>query len=177
MTGQGAGFANRRRAQSMVEFAMVFPLFLFALMALFDGARMLASFVSLTNGAREMARTLAVPTNTDANAIDAFNNHVIYFGAPSSTDTVTVAVTKNSCGTNNCPTTTATCTPALPLRLASCGGSLPTRTLGDDGYVDVTVTAGFQFTPFYEALLQQMQHLSGSAPTFTITTRTRTYIE
>ena len=47
---------SRRRGQSMVEFAIAFPLFLFILMAMFDGARMVASYIALTNAARELAR-------------------------------------------------------------------------------------------------------------------------
>ena len=47
---------TRGRAQSLVEFAVVVPLFLLLLFALIDFSRLLFTYVSLSNGAREMAR-------------------------------------------------------------------------------------------------------------------------
>ena len=70
------------------------PLFLLLLLGLVDFGRLLFSYISLTNGTRELARNLVISTSTNANApVDAFNNLTIFGGSvSSSTDSVVVHV-------------------------------------------------------------------------------------
>ncbi len=47
---------SKRRGATMVEFSLTFILFLFLVLAAFEGGRAIWSFVTLTHGAREGAR-------------------------------------------------------------------------------------------------------------------------
>src|SRR5207237_5645272 len=51
---------RRKRAQAIPEFAIVIPLFLLILFALIDFSRLLFTYISMTNGAREMARVVSI---------------------------------------------------------------------------------------------------------------------
>jgi Flp pilus assembly protein TadG len=51
---------QRARGQALVEFALVIPVFLFAMVALFDLGRAVFAYNSLTNAAREGARIAIV---------------------------------------------------------------------------------------------------------------------
>jgi Flp pilus assembly protein TadG len=51
---------RRGRGQALVEFALVIPIFLLMLIALFDLGRAVFAYNTLTNAAREGARTAAV---------------------------------------------------------------------------------------------------------------------
>ncbi|MCA1645251.1 MAG: pilus assembly protein [Chloroflexi bacterium] len=76
-----------RRGQALPEFAIVVPLFLLLLFGLIDFSRMLFTYMSITNGAREMARVVAitgpwVATQSACNTcvtttVNAFNNLTI----------------------------------------------------------------------------------------------------
>ncbi len=58
---------GRRRGQSLVEFALVFPIFMLMLVAIFDFGLGLYSQMTVINAAREGARVGIVdPTNTNA---------------------------------------------------------------------------------------------------------------
>jgi Flp pilus assembly protein TadG len=59
--------SSGRRGQALVEFALVIPIFLLLLMALFDMGRAVFAFNTLTNAAREGARIAIV--NQDVNSI------------------------------------------------------------------------------------------------------------
>jgi Flp pilus assembly protein TadG len=59
-------FARRERAQGLVEFAVVLPLFLVLLLATIDFGWALRAYVTATNSAREGARSGAVGA-TEAN--------------------------------------------------------------------------------------------------------------
>jgi len=79
-----------RRAQAIPEFAIVIPLFLLMIFALIDFSRLLFTYVSMTNGAREMARVVSVTypwvknhAQDAANTVAAFNNLTVIGGAPS----------------------------------------------------------------------------------------------
>jgi Flp pilus assembly protein TadG len=61
--------ARRGRGQALVEFALVIPIFLLLLVALFDVGRAVFSYNTLTNAAREGARTAIV--NQDVPSIVA----------------------------------------------------------------------------------------------------------
>jgi Flp pilus assembly protein TadG len=52
--------ARRRRGQALVEFALVIPIFLLVLVAIFDLGRAVFAYNTLTNAAREGARTAIV---------------------------------------------------------------------------------------------------------------------
>src|SRR5256885_7822484 len=62
--------AKRNRGQAMVEFAVVIPIFLLMLIALFDFGRAVFSYNTLTNAAREGARFAIV--NQDKPSIIAW---------------------------------------------------------------------------------------------------------
>jgi hypothetical protein len=51
---------SRRRGQALVEFALVIPIFLLVLVAIFDLGRAVFAYNTLTNAAREGARTAIV---------------------------------------------------------------------------------------------------------------------
>ena len=59
--------SRRTRGQALVEFALVIPLFLLMLVALFDLGRAVFAYNTLTNAAREGARLAIV--NQDTNSI------------------------------------------------------------------------------------------------------------
>jgi hypothetical protein len=52
--------ARRSDGQTLAEFALVFPIFILLLFALFDIGRLVFAYTSLTNAAREGARLAAV---------------------------------------------------------------------------------------------------------------------
>jgi hypothetical protein len=54
------GRSRRSRGQALVEFALVIPIFLLLLVALFDLGRAVFAYNTLTNAAREGARTAIV---------------------------------------------------------------------------------------------------------------------
>jgi Flp pilus assembly protein TadG len=176
-------------AQSLVEFAVALPFFLFLVLAIFDFSRMLFTFISLTNTAREVARVASISTSPDADVLGAFNNYALYLGAPDASDSVTFIVADQTCsyqeaqGTVTCTQgtkRTLTCTIApLPLQVSTC--NLPVsapRSLAGAGYVEVTLTSRFVFSPFFDAMLARAQQLaSASQPPFTLSTTVRAYME
>src|SRR5438477_10244615 len=96
---------KRVRAQSMVEFAVVLPAFLILLFALIDFGRLVFTYVSISNGAREMARTAAISqswnngaTAANTGSIAAFTNYtIIAAGQNGATDKVTILTVSPSC--------------------------------------------------------------------------------
>jgi len=148
----------------------VLPLFLLLMLGLVDFGRLLFSYISLTNGTRELVRSLDISTSTTPNApIDAFNNLTIFGGSVnSSTDSVVVNVydeTKTLQGT-------VTCT--LPLT-HSC--SLPSTSGYHDGYIDVTSTYVFHFNPLFQNRLAGVVDVSLLQPISTLSTTVESYIE
>ena len=161
---------THRPAQATVEFALAVPLFLLVVLALADFSRLLFTYVSLTNGAREMARVASVATSQDSAAVAAFNAYTIISGVTNpATDHVVVTVADESCVNdqrqgNSCATGTlssATCN--LPLQ-ARC--TLPPRRSAGGGYVQVDVTYTFTFLT-----LTSMPGVS------VLTTSARSYVE
>ena len=59
---------ERTRGQSLVEFALVLPIFLVLILGVFDFGRLIFFHTSMTNGAREGARLAAV--NQDVSLIE-----------------------------------------------------------------------------------------------------------
>jgi Flp pilus assembly protein TadG len=171
---------RRERAQAILEFAVVLPLFLILLFALIDFGRLLFTYVSLANGAREMARVASVSTNWSSNgAVTAFNNYTIVAGGQNgATDTVTIFAGSSSCARTE--DTGGTCSPAptsvvctLPLTTASC--TLPQPTQG--GFVEVDVTYTFQFNPLFQTRLDGIIDVSFMRPTAVLTASSRAYVE
>lgn len=64
-----------RRGQALVEFALVFPIFLLIFIALFDVGRAVFTYNSLTNAAREGAR-LAIVNQDETSIIDRAKSQV-----------------------------------------------------------------------------------------------------
>jgi Flp pilus assembly protein TadG len=84
---------TRQRAQSMLEFALVIPLFLLLLFAMVDFSRLLFTYVSMANGARELARSVTITANDMNKVVPAFNNLTIVGGTMSGATSVTLAPT------------------------------------------------------------------------------------
>ena len=184
MTTQRRG--SRGRAQSLVEFAVVVPAFLILLFALIDFGRLVFTYVSVSNGAREMARTAAISQswNNGATAasnasIAAFTNYtIIAAGQDGATDKVTVLTGSPNCA--HIQDTGGTCTPAptstvcsMPLQIASC--TLPQPKPG--GYVEVQVTYTFKFNPLFQTRLDGIIDVSFLRPTALLATTSRAYVE
>jgi hypothetical protein len=89
----------RKKAQSLVEFAIVMPIMLLLVFAMIDFSRLLFTYISLTNGAREVARTVSLSgewislhASTDTtNIVDAFNNLSVFAGAPTGVKNFTLS--------------------------------------------------------------------------------------
>ena len=162
-----SGHANR--AQSLVEFALVLPLFLLLMLGLIDFGRLLFSYISLANGAREMARVVAISSSTDAQAVDAFNNLTIVGGSMDNTTDSVVIQVYDSTGTAQ--GSAVTC----PLPIASC--HMPIRSGFNEGWVDVSGTYVFHFNPLFQNRLAGVVDVSLMQPISTLTTTVRTYIE
>lgn len=174
--------ARRGRAQSILEFALVVPLFLLLVFGLIDFARALFTYASLSNGVRELARVAAVSTNWSGNgAINAFNNYVVIAGGVnSSTDSVTVLTADKTCaaqldtGASSCTSgisTTYTC--SLPLQISTCTLGQPPQ----DGLVQVSATYTFQFNPLFQNRLGGVIDVWFMRPSAVLTTTARAYVE
>jgi Flp pilus assembly protein TadG len=177
---------RRGSGQSLVEFALVVPLFLLLVFALIDFSRLIFTYVSLSNGTREMARVAAVSTGwSSANATDAFNNQVVFAGTRNSTtDSVTVLSGNAACarardtgGTCSTAPASVTCpltsTPTANPPLSSCTLSQPSSS----GFVEVQVSYTFQFNPLFQNRLSGVTDVSFMNPTALVTTTARVYVE
>lgn len=78
----------------MVEFALVFPLFLGVILLIFEGARFMMVYTSLANGTNHGARLASITTNTNADVNTAVQNMV----APVNPGPVTVTVDRSTPG-------------------------------------------------------------------------------
>jgi Flp pilus assembly protein TadG len=160
----------------MVEFAVALPVFLLLVLGLIDFGRLLFTYVSLTDAAREMARVAAISHVPDTSVISAFNDYALFTSSINpATDQVQVTVADESCASdqrqgNACsPSAIASVTCSLPLQ-GSC--ALPPRGSAGGGYVQVNVTYTFQFSPLFQvASVTFLQRLA------TLTTSEREYME
>ena len=173
---------KRGRAQALVEFAIVVPLFLLLLFALIDFSRLLFTYVSLSNGTREMARVAAVTTGwSNAAVISAFKNATIIADAHyTSADQVTVqwgdydcAKKKDTGQTCTAPHGLSTLTPPCQLSTMSCTLTKPPQ----GGFVEVTATYHFNFNPLFQTRLEGIIDVSFLNPSVTLTTTSRAYVE
>jgi Flp pilus assembly protein TadG len=109
---------HRRQGQALPEFAIVVPLFLLLLFGLIDFSRMLFTYISITNGARELARVVTITgpwvipqatcTTCVTKTVDAFNNLTVLAGpatgvknfslSPGSGTTSCASLTSSGCG-------------------------------------------------------------------------------
>ena len=172
---------NHFRAQSMVEFAVTLPVFVLLIIALIDFGRLLFTYISISDAAREMARTASISRGASSDAINAFNNYLLLAGSANpATDHVQVTVADQSCVSdqrqgNACSSTsTASVTCSLPLS-QSC--SLPSRASAGGGYVEVDVTYSFTFNPLFQNDLASVTVVSFMQPTSVLTTSERAYLE
>jgi Flp pilus assembly protein TadG len=122
----------RHRAQSVLEFAVVVPVFLLLLFAMIDFSRLLFTYISITNGARELARSVTITSSSMSTVVSAFNNLTIIGGGVSPATSVTLSppggggsgsiacsatsdamctikVTTGSANTASCPTAGTVC--------------------------------------------------------------------
>ena len=168
-------------AQAMVEFAIALPVFLLLLLALIDFGRLLFTYISLTDAAREMARSAAVSHNPDGRVIAAFNDYIFFTDSTNpATDQVRVTVADASCTTdlrqgNPCSTgSVANVACSLPLQ-TSC--TLPPRTSAGGGYIQVDATYSFTFNPLFQSWLGGLADVSFMRPLSVLTTSARAYLE
>lgn len=78
---------HRRRGQTLVEFALILPIFLLVLMGIFDFGRAVYYYNTLSNAAREAVRVAIVDQNTTA-ITDTAVSHAASVGVTSSDVTV-----------------------------------------------------------------------------------------
>ena len=110
---------RRHRGQSLTEFAFVVPMLLVLVFVLIDFSRMLFTHISITNGARELARVVAItgpwvsnhaPSTT--NTVNAFNNLTVFAGPTTPMNNFSLSPTS---GTISCSSiTSAGCPAAAP---------------------------------------------------------------
>jgi len=169
---------QRQSGQALVEFAFVVPLFLLLMLGLIDFSRLVFTYVSVANGAREMARVSALSINWNGPAaIDAFNSYtVVAAGQNGATDKVTVRSGDAACARlldigGACTPTAIVC--AMPLSAATCPLSPPPQ----HGFVEVQVAYTFQFNPLFQNRLSGVVDVSFMRPTAQVTTTARAYIE
>jgi Flp pilus assembly protein TadG len=103
---------NRHPAQTLLEFAVVIPVFLLLLFAMIDFSRLLFTYISMTNGARELSRSVTITSNSLTNVVSAFNNLTIIGGSVNPATSVSLAPPSGSgSGSVTCTATTdAMCT-------------------------------------------------------------------
>jgi Flp pilus assembly protein TadG len=180
--------ARRVRAQAIVEFAVVVPLFFLLLFGLIAFARLLFTYTTMSNATREMVRVAAISNNwtpasnaTGLNAINAFNNYVVIAGGINGvTDTVTVLTADATCA-RQLDTGSTSCTSGVSTTYGPCSLPLTSScTLGQppqDGFVQVAVTYTFQFNPLFENRLSGVVDVSFTRPSVVLTTTARAYVE
>jgi Flp pilus assembly protein TadG len=164
-----------------VEFALAFPMFIALLMGLFDMSRMVFTYVSLANGAREMARSAAVLTTqssaNNASIVNSFNNVVTIMGTVKSTDTVCVYV--DSSGATNLTDAAVCASPgvscAMPLTTAGC--TIPDRATARNGTIRVHVAYTFEFTPVFEAMIASVRKTGVTTWAPVLRTTAASYVE
>ncbi len=172
--------SGRWCGQALVEFALVLPLFLLLVLAVVDFSRLLFTYISLANGARELAHVAALPRSPSTASIAAFNNYTLVAGSTNPlTDQIVVTVADQSCvrsqglgqACGSGSVSSVTC--PLPLQPACV---LPARLAASDGYVQVALTYTFVFNPLFDGVLSMAAN-AGMAPLPALTTTARAYIE
>jgi Flp pilus assembly protein TadG len=137
---------RRPAAQSMVEFALVMPLFLLLLLAFIDFGRLLFTYASVANGSRELARSMTITSNPASSAIAAFNNLTIIGGSVSPATVVALAPAAGAgSGSISC---TAASSPLCTIKVTSTTTStILTSQAGASGSATYTAPSTYQFNP------------------------------
>jgi Flp pilus assembly protein TadG len=131
---------RRGRAQAIVEFALVAPIFFVIFFGIFEVGRLMAVWISLTQGAAEAARVGAIATKSQGQIIGAAQNQTALIGAGLSD------CSGNSISSNNCTT-------SLPRGgiVVSCSqntsGSTSGCTRKSNEYIRVEITYPYQPVP------------------------------
>jgi Flp pilus assembly protein TadG len=112
---------TRTRGQALAEFALVFPLFILLLLAVFDIGRAVFAYNGITNAAREGAR-LAIVNQTTASITTRATDQ-----APGAPVTVCVVLLAPGQTTNDCASTPAGSRCAVP-PLIGCVASVEVAT-------------------------------------------------
>jgi Flp pilus assembly protein TadG len=99
--------SRRGRGQALVEFALIIPIFLLLLVALFDVGRAVYSYNTLTNAAREGAR-LAIVNQDTASIVSRAEKE----SAMIELDVPNVTVNFYQVATDGTPDTSKVCSPA-----------------------------------------------------------------
>jgi Flp pilus assembly protein TadG len=169
------------KGQALVEFALAVPLFVLLAVGFIDFSRLLFTYVSLTHGARELARVAAITSAPSASVVAAFNDYTVFGGdANPLTDRLTITVANQSCASDQrrgltCSAgTVASATCSLPLQ-AAC--AMPSRTSAGGGYIQVDVTYRFRFNPLFQNTLAGAVDAWFGRPFSELTTSSRTYVE
>jgi Flp pilus assembly protein TadG len=87
------------KGQSMVEFALILPVFLILLLGMFDTSRVLNTKFVLENVARNAARIGAV-SNSDSNVISEIQNGTVSLNAANLNYTISPTESSRSFGDN-----------------------------------------------------------------------------
>jgi Flp pilus assembly protein TadG len=172
----------------MVEFALVVPMFLLLVFGLIDFSRLLFTYVSISNGAREMARVAAVSTPAGGawssdSAVTAFMNSTIIAAAQDgTTDKVTVRTGDRTCARvldigGSCSPAPASVICSMALSIASCTLSGPGLPPSRGGFIEVQVDYTFQFNPMFQNRLAGVVDVSFMRPTAQLTTTARAFVE
>ncbi|MBM2810512.1 MAG: TadE-like protein [Chloroflexi bacterium] len=99
---------ERRLAQSTVEFALMIPLFLGVILAIFDTAHFMATYASIANGVRSGARVATVTSSTDTQITDAVVAAVVLANTTTVRNTVAITCASSPGGSfSTCATRTA----------------------------------------------------------------------
>ena len=101
---------DHRRGQALVEFSLVFPIFLLIFIALFDVGRAVFTYNSLTNAAREGAR-LAIVNQYETSIIDRAKQQV----AMAELNVPNVTIEFFQAASDGTPDTTSPCPPDPPV--------------------------------------------------------------
>jgi Flp pilus assembly protein TadG len=142
--------ASRHPAQALLEFAIVVPVFLLLLFAMIDFSRLLFTYTSMTNGARELARSVTITSNSLPNVVSAFNNLTIVGGSVSPATSVSLAPsTGGGIGAITCTASTdAMCTLQVTTGSSHTAGCPTTGTVCLTNVTGVTGTATYTGSSF-----------------------------
>jgi Flp pilus assembly protein TadG len=153
---------GRARGQSLVEFALVLPIFLVVVLGIFDLGRAVFAYNTLTNAAREGAR-LAIVNQNVASVSSRTVNQAISLGLTSADVTVHYYRDDGTIPTSSDP---------LPADDLACAGSVPLDCV-------VVVRASYSWTAFTPGIGQlvgpktltatSVQPIEFSCPNATVT--------
>ena len=138
------GRRSRSRGQSLVEFALVLPVFLLVLSGVLDFGFALYSRISVINAAREGARSAAVAADHST--------------IPSTAQSRAAAVVSGAGLVAGSPTTTVSVS-CVAIASASCNFSSATNSKAGDA---VLVTVNYQYRTFFPLLFGSSINLTSA---------------